>query len=236
MNETTFGQYFGLTFWISFLAINIGLFLSLFVAMLTTLYGEYVHRETIYQMLEKLKIRSVTQADKDYSVLISLPAPLNVILIFLAPFLMVSSNPELINKIILWFAYLPILIVTFLIFASYNIVLLPITAIKMFFHKMIMIFVYSKSYRVSRADKFMFWILFGVIGPVRLILNVIFDLIVFLKHCVLTDLKKSKVQISNKPLTKKALSGLNDYFSARNERMIPFKQVAGEVRDQLMIF
>ena len=48
LNETTFGQYFGLTFWICFLAVNIGLFLSLFVSMLTVLYGEYVHRETIY--------------------------------------------------------------------------------------------------------------------------------------------------------------------------------------------
>ena len=187
-------------------------------------------------MLEKLKIRPVTQADKDYSVLISLPAPLNVILLFLAPFLMVSSNPEIVNKAILWFAYLPILLVTFTIFASYNIVLLPVTALKMFFHKMIMIFVYSKSYRVSRADKFMFWILFGVIGPVRLTLNVILDMVVFLKHCTLTDLKKSKVQISSKPLSKKALVGMNEYFVARNERLIPFKQVAAEVRDQMSIF
>ena len=45
-------------------------------------------------MLEKLKIRPVTVADKEFSVLISLPAPLNVILLFLAPFLFVSRNPE----------------------------------------------------------------------------------------------------------------------------------------------
>ena len=68
--------------------------MSLFVSMLTTLYGEYVRKETVYQMLEKLKIRPVTVADKEFSVLISLPAPLNVILLFLAPFLFVSRNPE----------------------------------------------------------------------------------------------------------------------------------------------
>ena len=131
-------------------------------------------------MLEKLKIRPVTQADKDYSVLISLPAPLNVILLFLAPILMVSSSPEAWNRTILWVAYLPIITVTYFIFVAYNIALLPVTALKMFFHKMIMIFVYSKSYRVSRADKFMLWILFAIIGPLRLCLNVLVDCYAFL--------------------------------------------------------
>ena len=234
--ETTFGHFFGLTFVVFFLAINIGLFMSLFVSMLTTLYGEYVRRETIYQMLEKLKIRPVTQADKEYSVLISLPAPLNAIHLFLAPFLLVSRNPEQVNKAILWVAYLPILIISFLVFATYNIVLLPLSALKIFFHKMIMIFVYSKSHRVTRADKFMLWILFAVVGPFRLVANVLLDMVVFLKHCTLTNLKKNKVQIRDKPLAKKSLVMLSKYFVARNERMIPFKQVAAEVRDQMSVF
>ena len=46
--DTTFGEYFGLTFKLIFLAVNIGLFMSLFVSMLTTLYGEYVRKETVY--------------------------------------------------------------------------------------------------------------------------------------------------------------------------------------------
>ena len=187
-------------------------------------------------MLEKLKIRPVTQADKDYSVLISLPAPLNVILLFLAPFLFVSRNPELWNKVLLWFAYLPILLCSFTVFAVYNIALLPVTALKLFFHKMIMIFIYSKSVRMSRADKFMLWILFAVVGPFRLVANVILDMIAFLRHCTLQNLKKTKVKISRKNMTKKNLVELNDYFQKRNERMIPFKQVAAEVRDQMNIF
>ena len=187
-------------------------------------------------MLEKLKIRPVTQADKDYSVLISLPAPLNVILLFLAPFLFVSRNPELWNKVLLWFAYLPILLCSFTVFAVYNIALLPVTALKLFFHKMIMIFIYSKSVRMSRADKFMLWILFAVVGPFRLIANVVLDMIAFLRHCTLQNLKKTKVKISRKNMTKKNLVELNDYFQKRNERMIPFKQVAAEVRDQMNIF
>jgi len=64
------------------------MFMSLFIAMLTVLYGEYVKRESIYLMLEKLKIRPVTQADKQYSSLISLPPPMNLILIFYTPILL----------------------------------------------------------------------------------------------------------------------------------------------------
>jgi len=212
------------------------LFLSLFVSMLTVLYGEYVQRESIYQMLEKLKIRPVTQADKEYSVLISVPAPLNVMLLFLAPFQLTSANPELWNKTILAVAYLPILIGAFAVFTAYNIILLPICFVKVFFHKMIMIFVYSKSHRVTRADKFMLWIFFLVSGIPRLLVNFLSDEIAFLMHCAQTDLTKHTSQIRKKPLTKPSLNILSNYFTTRNERLIPFKQVAAEIRDDMSIF
>jgi len=130
-------------------------------------------------MLETLRVRPVMQADKEYSALISLPPPINGLLLFLAPFLMTNNNPELLNKSILWIAYLPILIMSFLLFTLYNVILLPITYVKMFFHKLVMIFVYSKSYRVGRADKFMLWIFFTMVGPFRLFANLIMDLVAF---------------------------------------------------------
>ena len=163
-------------------------------------------------MLEKLKIRPVTVADKEFSVLISLPAPLNVILLFLAPFLFVSRNPETMNKSLLWVAYLPILICSFTVFSVYNIALLPVTALKLFFHKMIMIFIYSKSVRMSRADKFMLWILFAVVGPFRLVSNVLLDMWTFIRHSTLQNLNKTKVKISKKNMTKKNLVDLSEYF------------------------
>ena len=64
---------------------------------------------------------------------------------------------------------------------------------KLVFHKLVMIFVYSKSYRVTKADKFAYWILFMVIGLFRLFLNVFTDFAAFLRHSVVTDLKKTKV-------------------------------------------
>jgi len=45
---------------IIFLIINIGLFMSLFTSMMVTLYGAFVEKQTVYHMLECLKIRPQT--------------------------------------------------------------------------------------------------------------------------------------------------------------------------------
>lgn len=187
-------------------------------------------------MLDTLEVRPVAEADKEYSALISLPAPLNVLHIFASPCLMTAANPERVNKIILWIAYLPVFIIVTIIFFAYSIVITPVCFVKIFFHKMIMIFVYSKTYRVSRADKFMTWVLFAIIGLPRLITNIFTDLAAFLMHMLATDLKKTKVTLVQKPLTKKGMRILNDYFAVRKDRLIPYKQFAEEVRDKLSIF
>lgn len=166
-------------------------------------------------MIETLKIRPQTQADKDYSALISIPAPLNVILLFTAPFLFTSNNPELWNTIILWIAYLPVLIVTTILFFAYEVLLVPLTFVKVFFHKMIMIFIYSKSYRITKADKFMLWIFFTLTGPFRLIVNIATGTATFVKHCTIMDMKKQKVSHQRRPLSKKNLIILNQYLTER---------------------
>lgn len=120
---------------------------------------------------------------------------MNVLLILLAPFLLTASKPEFWNKLILWVAYLPVLFVTFVIYLVYTACLLPLSFVKIFFHKMIMIFMYSKSYRVHKSDKFMQWVLFAVIGPFRMTANFFVDLIAFLMHATMQDLKKTKVSL-----------------------------------------
>lgn len=231
-----FGYYFATAFFVIYLIINIGLFLSLFTSMVVKLYEEFFKNESIYHIMETLKVRPQTQADKEYSALISLPPPLNVILFFLAPFLMSSKNPEVWNKVILWFAYLPILIVSTTVFLTYNILLLPFCYVKLFFHKIVMIFVYSKSYRVQKADKFILMVIFLPIGPIRLTANVIVDTIAFVRHCLQTDLKKVSQSHQTKPFTVESLRLLNKYVHERQERMMPFKQVASEARDRMGVF
>jgi hypothetical protein len=55
--EAEFTESFGIAFLVIFLVVNIGLFMSLFTAMMTTLYGAFVEKQTVYYMLETLKIR-----------------------------------------------------------------------------------------------------------------------------------------------------------------------------------
>jgi hypothetical protein len=233
--DTQYNYYWGVVFFIFFMAINVGLFMSLFVAMVTALYGAFGDKANIYHMLDTLEIRSVTEADKEYSALISLPAPLNVLHIFLAPFLLTSRNPEAVNKSILWISYLPVLLATQIIFFVYNICITPLVFLKVFLHKMVMIFVYSKSHRVSRADKFMIWVAFAVVGIFRLYANVFKDNAAFLCHAVMTDIKKTKVAISEKKIDRQNMKKVHMYFNSRKERMIPFKQFSLEMREKLSI-
>lgn len=105
----------------------------------------------------------------------------------------------------------------------------------MFLHKMVMIFVYSKSHRVSRADKFMIWVAFAVVGIFRLYANVFKDNAAFLCHAVMTDIKKTKVAISEKKIDRQNMKKVHMYFNSRKERMIPFKQFSLEMREKLSI-
>jgi hypothetical protein len=125
---------------------------------------------------------------------------------------MTTKTPEKWNIAILWVAYLPVLIVTTALFFVYEILLLPLTFVKVLFHKMIMIFIYSKSYRVTKADKFMLWILFMMIGPLRLLVNVVTDTAAFVKHAMVMDLKKTRVSTKERPLSKETLRVVNQYL------------------------
>lgn len=86
------------------------------------------------------------------------------------------------NYGILTVAYVPIFIVTLLIFAAYNIILWPFTWMKLLIHKLIMIMVYSKSFRVSRGEKFMNFVFWLVVGLFILILNTCVDILFFIRH------------------------------------------------------
>jgi hypothetical protein len=220
---------------IIFLVVNIGLYMSLFTSMMVTLYSAYVDKKSVYHMLECLKIRPQTQPDKRYSSLISIPAPLNVLLLLLAPFLLTSSQPEFWNKIILWVAYLPVLIVIFCIYTAYTVCLYAYAWLKVFFHKMVMIFMYSKSYRVHKSDKFMTWVAFAAIGPFRMLSNVLTDLVAFVQHCMMTNLKKTKESVVQKPLSQESMRMVTRFLEERSERVVPMRDLSISIREQLTI-
>ncbi len=140
-------------------------------------------------MLETLKIRPVTQADKKYSLLISLPPPFNVFLFFFAPFLLTSKQPEQLNQKLLLLAYMPVLLASVLVFLIGEIIMWPFVYSKMVFHKLTMVWLYSKSFRVSRADKFMNFIFYTFLGVFLIPGNTLIDLYFFIRHLVRYDLQ-----------------------------------------------
>ena len=60
----------------------------------------------------------------------------------------------------------------------------PLIYTKMVFHKLTMVWVYSKSFRVSRADKFMNFIKYVFLGPFITIGNSLVDTYFFVKHMI----------------------------------------------------
>lgn len=84
-------------------------------------------------------------------------------------------------------AYIPIMLGTSVIFFVYNLCLVPIVFVKIFFHKLVMIFVYSKHIRVSRATKFAYAMAYVAYGLFSAFGNVAKDQVWFLLHCFKMD-------------------------------------------------
>lgn len=192
IGEAKISPRFGLSFMIIFLIINLGLFMSLFISIITVLYAIFHKNDRVYQMIETLEIRSTSEADKKYSLLVSVPAPFNFFLFFAAPFLMTSKNPEQCNQKLLLIFYSPILLVAIVLFLILEVFMWPLTYTKMVFHKLTMVWVYSRNFRSSRADKFMNFVYFFFCGPFIVIGNTFIDLYFFVMHMIRFDLQKIK--------------------------------------------
>jgi len=78
--------------------------------------------------------------------------------------------------------YLPILVATTAAFLIGEMIMWPIVYIKMTFHKLTMVWVYSKSFRVSRAHKFTFFILYAGFGFFINVGNTVVDTYYFIRH------------------------------------------------------
>lgn len=181
-------------------------------------------------MIETLKIRSITEAEENYSAIISCPTPFNIILIVMAPVIMSSKDPKFWNDLVLKIVYIPIMITAFILFVAYNIILLPIAYIKITLHKLVMVNVYSRHIRISKADKFIEFIAFFAIGWVKLAGNAIADCKYFFIHSwsELPAQKHKQEAIVSKTtasesLSEESLLKLRDLYSSNGEKILPYK-------------
>ena len=59
------------------------------------------------------------------------------------------------------------------------------------------------------------WVLFAVIGPFRMTANFLVDFLAFLMHCTMTELKKTKVSVRQRPLSKQTIALSANYLQQR---------------------
>jgi len=85
-----------------------------------------------------LSVREASEADDKYSAAISAPYPLNILNLILGTYILSVKNPKH-NRYILYFYYLPTFIITFVLFMTYQIFILPFCYLKIIGHKSLMI-------------------------------------------------------------------------------------------------
>lgn len=105
----------------------------------------------------------------------------------------------------------------------------------MVFHKLTMVWVYSKTYRVSRADKFMRFIFFFAFGPIITVGNTFVDTYFFLQHCMKIDIQKIKHKIRNHEVKKENMKLSRAYFHGTQEKILNFKDVSKKLREDMQI-
>ena len=86
------------------------------------------------------------------------------------------------NQVFLHIEFAPVAFVLCVFYFVYTLAILPLTYVKLWFHKLTMIFTYSRVYRRDRDYKFIRAMEFLVVGPLLLTVNFFIDLQYFVRH------------------------------------------------------
>jgi hypothetical protein len=132
--------------------------------------------------------------------------------------------------------YIPVMIGVTLVFAVYNLLLVPLAYVKLWWHKLVIVYVYSKSYRVSRADKFITFCIFWGFGLLTLTLSAFADLYYFVRHLWLRDLLKTQHKSTHVQLSKRNIEKVRRYFLTQGDRIVSYKEAATQIREIVGVF
>lgn len=191
MKEARLGAFLGYTYFLTFMIINLILIVNLIVARLAATYKRYNKQRHLLVHLNTLHVREVQEADDKYSAMVSAPFPLNC-LHFLTAALLINMKSPAANVAVLHIYYFPIAIFTFLVFAVYQILILPFCYIKLIGHKFALMVKSPKGHGArSACDRAGHAVLFIIIGPLMLTMNCLVDLAWFFCHLYKTDLERA---------------------------------------------
>jgi hypothetical protein len=155
-----------------------------------------------------------------------------------------SYKSPFVNKLILRFYYLPVIIAVFLIFVAYCFVITPLAYAKIVGHKFALMVMTSKQavYKGGKCDKGLNGVLFIFFGLFILYADMVRDCVSFLRHALETDLDR-RTHNKNKYLdvdkngnpsnvNRRIFKKLLWYFgNDNNEKLVPYHVVAADIRN-----
>lgn len=166
-----FGDEVGYIYMVIVAILLIIVLSNFLIALFASKYSYFLKNEKAILMQEALKLRHVTEANKTHSSLISGAFPLSGLNWITPPFLFLPRDPTLANLIILHIQFLPIMIILVILFTAYNLIIWPVTYLKLIPHKFALIFKRNTAYTGNTSNRLGSFFLILFFGLPILFLN-----------------------------------------------------------------
>ena len=225
MANARVGELIGYIYFNSYLILNVTLLVNLIIGQLAYAYKKYSEKRNVLMLLYTLSVRDVSEADEKYSSVVSVPFPMTVCNLVFGSIVLGAKNPFL-NLLLLHFYYLPIMLVSYVIFSAYQVVILPFCYLKLIGHKWALI-VKAPQGRgsLSSIDRVGQFMLFLLVGPLFLVGNVIVDNVWFFVHLYNQNLDRSNSSkafigtenINDTEIHRRTYKKMLEYFQHANE-------------------
>ena len=117
-------------FTIGFIVINHILLINLLIAILSSTYALYEQHGVSLYVNGILQMRPAAEYNSRYGALVSTFPPWNVFLLPFIPFYLLKKDTKKLNRFAFHLTYLPILLISFMLFAAAHIIIIPFAYFK----------------------------------------------------------------------------------------------------------
>ena len=191
-------------------------------------------------LLTTLSVREVSEADGKYSAVISAPFPLSTLNLVFGSMVLGAKSPSL-NLAVLHLYYLPIMLGLIAVFIAYQALILPFAYLKVVGHKWALVIRAPKGKGSSSSlDRAGQALIFMIVGPIIMSVNIVTDVYWFVRHLYKMDLdktitKKSKAEemMELPQINRRSYKKMLTYFSEQNDQLVLQRHVAEDIRKYL---
>lgn len=229
---------FGYYFLIIYLIVTNVVLLNFIIAILSNTYNNLSGISKALYHNEVVKVRNVYEHDKYYGSLISLPIPLNLVLLPFVPFIIIFRSKKL-NMFLLHVSYLPVLFIGTLVFSVLELIMLPISYFALLYQNLIDIWEKGSdgSSRCVEATQF-FQMIFK--GPLMLVFWMCSDIYEFVKSLYASNLRMNNQRAYNnltnlRYLDMKYFDILHSILFNRRTKLVDMRCIIRELGEKLNI-